>query len=1309
LAINKRKILQSAQKNLQKGAFDKALKDYKSLLEADPKDVNLRLKVGDVYLKQGKSDEAVAAYKKVAERFMKDGFDAKAVALYKQITKIDTKRVDVYVPLAELYQRLGLISDAMGALQTAADAHYREGDKPAALELLRKMATLDPTNTTNRLKVAELLRQEGMTPEALSEFAAVAEELERQDEIEGRVSVLLKILELEPGQGKALQGVARGYLAQRKWSQAEEIGQQLVNEIAEFAVEGYEILVESTEGLGREDEVPNLYQMMAQALRERGDDDRARELVQRYCGGGALDADDNDDRPQLASPEESAAFDAAVGGDGAFGDDELDDPGFVTDSGLRLGSVAVERDAIDGRRRASAGPEASNKDMPLPPLDGEEDEVGADSAGADGGVEETDTPVPEGDPEQLVAEASVYLRYGKSDRAVESLRAALLQEPAHLVALEKLGEALVASGDTENAVQAWLRGAETAAAAGDTAGVTALHGRVAELDPSAVPSAEAPAPVEPSPDASADAEVAAEDASGVISDEDDIEIEIDEDSFDEPEESVDEVAASAATEEAPEASDDDATEVELDNELELDDEWVADESADGASLDDSKTSEIEIELSEPQGDAAEDAAFTDRDAGDLELGGEEFLTDEPANDMPGAAPDEIDEPIFDEALSDELAAEAPAPARAEAAETEQPISDTTEATDPPVLDMTDESDQPVFDEADESDPPVLEMADDSDLPVLDEAFTDDLVTDEPAADEPSADASSTDDSDLASSGFDESLHDEFVTDEPVDDLAAGAESSAALDDTPESLEESAAPSAEDESIDLSDLEDSGADLDLGDLDEAPREPAADTPAPIVAAPEAGSSTTPEQIVEELEEGEFYLEQGMLDEAAEVYERILAVAPSHPQAMVRLGEIEARRTEEPSPEAAGQAAAEPPADDDDITGQLPASEAPDAAVHADADCAPDVDTDSISEPGDVDADSISEPGDVVEETVEVASVADPLESEVEESAEASDEGDFDLAAELSDVFDDDQPAVASRSGAGTEEEGFEQVFAAFKAGVDKELGESDHEARYDLGIAYKEMGLLDDAIGEFRVAMQDPERQLHSLHMMGVCALDLGRGEDAVAHFEQALAIPGIPENQQMALRFDLGCAEAERGDRERARSAWEAVIAIDPDFQDVTERLALLEQEPEEAPEQEDSEEAFESFDDLISETISDEPAEAKAAPVEEYESFDDLMSDDDSETVDDTDEETDAPVESADEELGTADESVDPREGADVTEVAEVTEVTAEETAEPALDAMPDEQDGGGIEGPASEPEPEPDPEPPTPKKRRRKKISFM
>ena len=161
MAINKRKILESAQKNLQKGLLDKAVEDYRTLLKADPHDSNVLLKLGDLYLKQGKREESLNAYARVAQQFTREGFDAKAVALYKQITRLDPKRHDVCVPLAELYARMGLVGDAIASLQTAADAAYRGGHKDEALELLRRMAALDPSNTPNRLKVAELLGQEG--------------------------------------------------------------------------------------------------------------------------------------------------------------------------------------------------------------------------------------------------------------------------------------------------------------------------------------------------------------------------------------------------------------------------------------------------------------------------------------------------------------------------------------------------------------------------------------------------------------------------------------------------------------------------------------------------------------------------------------------------------------------------------------------------------------------------------------------------------------------------------------------------------------------------------------------------------------------------------------------------------------------------------------------------------------------------------------------------------------------------------------------------------------------------------------------
>jgi hypothetical protein len=213
------------------------------------------------------------------------------------------------------------------------------------------------------------------------------------------------------------------------------------------------------------------------------------------------------------------------------------------------------------------------------------------------------------------------------------------------------------------------------------------------------------------------------------------------------------------------------------------------------------------------------------------------------------------------------------------------------------------------------------------------------------------------------------------------------------------------------------------------------------------------------------------------------------------------------------------------------------------------------------------------------------------------------GDFDLAAELSGAIGGDEPSL--RTLAGTEEEGFEQVFDAFKSGIERELGDGDHEARYDLGIAYREMGLLEDAIAAFQIAMHAPARHLACLHMLGLCALELGRAADAVAHLEQALSQPELPADQRLPLRYDAGRAYAALGDAARARAAFEEVRAADPSFGEVERELAALEAPATEAErgDAEASGEAYESFDDLLS-------GGPRVVQPPRYESFDDLFTD---------------------------------------------------------------------------------------------------
>ena len=233
-----------------------------------------------------------------------------------------------------------------------------------------------------------------------------------------------------------------------------------------------------------------------------------------------------------------------------------------------------------------------------------------------------------------------------------------------------------------------------------------------------------------------------------------------------------------------------------------------------------------------------------------------------------------------------------------------------------------------------------------------------------------------------------------------------------------------------------------------------------------------------------------------------------------------------------------------------------------------------------------------------------------------AAAQSDDGGFDLAAALADAFDDEPNGTSgSRSALPAGDDGFAAVFQAFKKGVRETLSEGDHQAHYDLAIAYKEMGLFDDAIYELRTAMADPNRTAECLHLIGLCAIDSDQAPLAIEHLEQLLALPGLVPDAALAGRFDLGRALEAVGDVEGARREWQSGRGGQkPGFQDVRARLAGLgapKPEPSattgassrstdviEARSTQEPDEVVvggETFDDLLAEANS---GEAEAEPV---------------------------------------------------------------------------------------------------------------
>jgi len=141
--------------------------------------------------------------------------------------------------------------------------------------------------------------------------------------------------------------------------------------------------------------------------------------------------------------------------------------------------------------------------------------------------------------------------------------------------------------------------------------------------------------------------------------------------------------------------------------------------------------------------------------------------------------------------------------------------------------------------------------------------------------------------------------------------------------------------------------------------------------------------------------------------------------------------------------------------------------------------------------------------------------------------------------------------------GDEEADFVEMLEQFKVKVAERMGE-DPEAHYDLGLAYKEMGLLDEAVAEFQIALRNGQDRLKVLEELGRCFMLKEQPRVALRLLGQALAVPGRTEVEYMGVNYMLGrCYEA-IGEYDAARDAYERVVGLDIQFNDVAERLARL-------------------------------------------------------------------------------------------------------------------------------------------------------
>ncbi len=209
--FNKTKVLSSAEKFVQQGKLQNAIAEYEKVIKEDPKDLTVLNTIGDLYARVGQNEKACEYFKKVGDQYAQNGFTVKAIAIYKKLTRLPPVPPEALIKLAELYTQQGLFNDARSHYLQVADQLLKSGDNNQAARLFQKILELDPENTATQSKLADLYIKLGKKEEARNIYYSAAESLYARSSLDAADEALSRVLSLDPENKGAL--LLRGMIA----------------------------------------------------------------------------------------------------------------------------------------------------------------------------------------------------------------------------------------------------------------------------------------------------------------------------------------------------------------------------------------------------------------------------------------------------------------------------------------------------------------------------------------------------------------------------------------------------------------------------------------------------------------------------------------------------------------------------------------------------------------------------------------------------------------------------------------------------------------------------------------------------------------------------------------------------------------------------------------------------------------------------------------------------------------------------------------------------------------------------------------
>ena len=227
MAYNKSKHIDAAQKLLQQGKMSQAIAEYQQILKHEAKDQVTLMTLGDLFVRQGETFQALEYFERLAKIFLNDGFTTKAIAIYKKVAKLAPEETRPLERLAELYVQQGVLSEARPLYLQLAEVHLKAGRQSQAAGLLRKLLEAEPENLRVHTRLGELQLAMGQQKEAVETFYITVQRVLDQGDHAEAIRLADRLLKIDAKHVPALTLKARALIAAGKRAEASTLLESL--------------------------------------------------------------------------------------------------------------------------------------------------------------------------------------------------------------------------------------------------------------------------------------------------------------------------------------------------------------------------------------------------------------------------------------------------------------------------------------------------------------------------------------------------------------------------------------------------------------------------------------------------------------------------------------------------------------------------------------------------------------------------------------------------------------------------------------------------------------------------------------------------------------------------------------------------------------------------------------------------------------------------------------------------------------------------------------------------------------------------